>query len=73
MSAIHRYIIRLQEQNVKLQEALAPFARADIAIGDEPGPFRFETAKGHRLIERDDLRRARIAAEAPTPVNTAEK
>lgn len=44
--------------------ALEPFARADRALGSEPGPFRFETATGYRLIEREDLKRAGEAAAA---------
>lgn len=52
----------------RLREALAPFARADRAIGNEPGPFRFETGTGHRELHRDDLRRARAAlAETEAP------
>ena len=47
-----------------LRDALEPFARADRGIGDEPGPFRFETGSGHRLIEREDLRRARTLISA---------
>ena len=43
--------------------ALEPVARSDTAIGDEPGPFRFETGTGHRLVERSDLRRARVALD----------
>ena len=38
-----------------VREVVGPFARADRAIGSEPGPFRFETGTGHRLIERGDL------------------
>jgi hypothetical protein len=44
-----------------LEKALEPFARADRAIGDEPGPFRFETRNGYVLIDREDLRAARAA------------
>jgi hypothetical protein len=51
----------LVAENERLRLALQPFARADRAIGNEPGPFRFETGTGHRLIERDDLRNARAA------------
>ncbi|MFG1302116.1 hypothetical protein V5F49_20210 [Xanthobacter sp. V3C-3] len=45
----------------RLRNALEPFARADRAIGNEPGPFRFETGTGYRLIERHDLRQASAA------------
>ena len=47
----------------RLREALEPFARADRAIGDEPGPFRFETGSGYRPVDREDIRRARRALE----------
>jgi hypothetical protein len=43
----------------KARGALEPFARGDGAIGDEEGPFRFETLTGHRIFERGDLRAAR--------------
>lgn len=56
-------IERLRAENEKLREALKPFARADRAIGDEPGPYRFETGAGYRLIDRESLRRARRAFE----------
>lgn len=42
----------------RLRAALKPFARADCAVGEEPGPFRFETGTGFVLIQRKDLRRA---------------
>ena len=42
---------------LRLLEALEPFKRVDTAIGSEPGPFRFETGSGHRLVERGDFRR----------------
>lgn len=50
-----------EAENERLRGALEPFAAADRAIGDEPGPFRFETGTGHRVIERDDFLRARAA------------
>jgi hypothetical protein len=46
------------------RDALEKFARADRALGDEPGPFRFATGNGHRLIERDDFRAATKALAA---------
>jgi hypothetical protein len=54
-------LMKAREANEALVEALTPFARADRAIGAEPGPFRFETGAGHRLIEREDLRHASAA------------
>lgn len=41
------------------KEVVRPFAAADRAIGNEPGPFRFDTGTGYRTVEREDLRRAR--------------
>ena len=58
-SAREATITALEAENKRLREALEPFVRADTALGDEPGPFRFETRNGHRLIEREDFRRAR--------------
>lgn len=48
----------LLDELSRLREALEPFARADRAIGDEPGPFRFETERGYRLVEREHFRAA---------------
>lgn len=45
----------LSTLRARVREVVGPFARADRAIGSEPGPFRFETGTGHRLIERGDL------------------
>lgn len=45
----------LSTLRARVREVVWPFARADRAIGSEPGPFRFETGTGHRLIERGDL------------------
>ncbi len=45
----------LSTLRARVREVVVPFARADRAIGSEPGPFRFETGTGHRLIERGDL------------------
>lgn len=59
-------LARAEEREAAMVEALTPFARADAAIGAERGPFRFETGTGYRLIEREDLARAR-AALAPEP------
>jgi hypothetical protein len=54
----------LLDELSRLREALEPFARADRAIGDEPGPFRFETGRGHRLVEREHFRAAaRVLSE----------
>jgi hypothetical protein len=48
----------LLDELSRLREALEPFARADRAIGDELGPFRFETERGYRLVEREHFRAA---------------
>jgi len=55
---------RPEPVNEQMLEALEPFARADRAIGTDPGPFRFETSTGHRLIEREDFSRASAALSA---------
>jgi len=64
MGEVNFLLAALAERDARiagLVEALRPFAAADRAIGDTPGPFRFETGTGHRLIEREDLWRARRA------------
>jgi hypothetical protein len=54
----------LLDELSRLRGALEPFARADRAFGDEPGPFRFETGRGHRLVEREHFRAAaRVLSE----------
>jgi hypothetical protein len=60
----HRKLEAAEAKLAKAVEALEPFARADRALADEPGPFRFETRNGYRLIEREDFRRARSASAA---------
>ena len=60
--ALLAHIAKLEAEVARLREALEPFVRADRAIGAEPGPFRFETANGYRLIEREHLRAAGLAA-----------
>ena len=54
-------ILVADEQIDKLRTALLPFARADRAIGDERGPFRFETGTGYRELFREDFRIASAA------------
>jgi len=61
LSAAESALATERERTAKLEAALEPFARADRAIGDEPGPFRFETLRGYREITREDLRAARAA------------
>lgn len=53
----------LSTLRARVREVVGPFARADVAIGSERGPFRFETGTGYRLIEREDLRAARQLME----------
>ena len=46
------------DQAAILASMLEPLARADRAIGEELGPFRFETGSGYRDLSREDLRSA---------------
>ncbi|BAQ49464.1 MULTISPECIES: hypothetical protein [Methylobacterium] len=59
------------EQAALLARMLEPLARADRAIGEESGPFRFETATGYRDLAREDLRSAgeayRLLKASSTP------
>lgn len=56
--AAEEEIALTQPQAALLAKALEPLARADRAIGEEPGPFRFETEGGFRDLSRDDIRQA---------------
>lgn len=53
----------VESLRARVREVVGPFARADVAIGSERGPFRFETGTGYRLIEREDLAAARQLME----------